>query len=449
MRFEEWFDTIVLGAGTAGCMAAYTAAKSGLKKVALVDRKPKERIGKKVCGDGIKMSHIRFLVENGFQIDRDSLIAGYPEALKLVSPDKRHKIELPTGKQVAVINRHEFGQALLAGALSESVTLFDSTKFTALKSTNDGVKIKLETGNKEFSLSTSLVIDASGFNSSIRKNHLIFGDSGHVKDSEQFSCYREICEIDPPGNFKDSFILEFSFEATRGGYGWVFHRDGNEFNTGIGIPGNQVKDHSPKKSFEKYMANQFMNRKTIEGAGGIVPTRHPLPTLVKDNIILVGDAGAIVNPVHGGGLGSSLVSGHVAGNIAARQVPSEGVTERDLWPFNREIMQRYGLKYSVLDLFRILLQYISDEELNDAFSKEYLPLGKIFMADYDPLMAILRKLRGTWEQLPSRNFNRLPEYVERVDMITSKYPESPDKLDEWTKSYEGIYNKLTEIFSLF
>ncbi|MFW9990678.1 MAG: NAD(P)/FAD-dependent oxidoreductase [Candidatus Odinarchaeota archaeon] len=439
---EKNFEVIVLGAGTAGCVAAHTAAKNGLGRVALVDRKPREKIGRKVCGDGIGTAHIMFLIENGFPIEED-IISCYPETLQLVSPDKKHIIALESYKQLAIINRHEFGQALLSGAMNEGITLFDKAKFTALKRRSDGVKVKLEIDrNKEQTLSTTLVIDATGFNSRIRNDYSIFGNSGLVKDEEQYSCYREICEVESPGSFKDSAVFEFSFEASKGGYAWVFQRDGNEFNMGIGIPRNHVKSCSPKSAFENYLANQFMNRRVIDGAGGIVPTRHPLPTHVKDNIILTGDAGAVVNPLHGGGLGAAIASGYIAGNIAARQVPAGEVMERDLWPFNLQLMQRYGLRYSVLDLFRILLQNISDEELNDAFSNDYLPLGEIYIArEYDQLIELLLKLRKTWEQLSGKKFNRLPFFIERVHEITSNYPESPDGLDKWTKKYEGFYSE--------
>ncbi|HID91126.1 TPA: FAD-dependent oxidoreductase, partial [Candidatus Bathyarchaeota archaeon] len=43
-------DLLVAGAGTAGCLAARTAARRGLE-VLLVDRKPAADVGRKVCGD--------------------------------------------------------------------------------------------------------------------------------------------------------------------------------------------------------------------------------------------------------------------------------------------------------------------------------------------------------------------------------------------------------------
>ena len=54
------FDAVVVGAGTAGCLAAKTIAESGLK-VCLVERKPKEAIGEKVCGDALGEHHLKTL----------------------------------------------------------------------------------------------------------------------------------------------------------------------------------------------------------------------------------------------------------------------------------------------------------------------------------------------------------------------------------------------------
>ena len=43
----EKFDVVIVGAGTAGCMAAKTSAEKGLK-VCLIDRKKASEIGKTV-----------------------------------------------------------------------------------------------------------------------------------------------------------------------------------------------------------------------------------------------------------------------------------------------------------------------------------------------------------------------------------------------------------------
>jgi len=54
------YDAIVVGAGTAGCLAAKTMAESGLN-VCLLEKKPADQIGEKICGDALGEHHLKFL----------------------------------------------------------------------------------------------------------------------------------------------------------------------------------------------------------------------------------------------------------------------------------------------------------------------------------------------------------------------------------------------------
>ncbi|MBK5112062.1 MAG: geranylgeranyl reductase family protein [Candidatus Heimdallarchaeota archaeon] len=439
---SENYDLVIIGAGTAGCLAAYSAAKEGLDKIALIDRKPRKLIGKKICGDGIGTNHLDFLQEIGFPIKENNILANTIKTAHIISPDKKKNYTLPVQGQLAIINRQQFGQTLLEETLNQGVKLFENTTFKTLKRDSKKLQIQaIKDGTEAISLTTPLIIDGSGINSRIREELGEFGENAQLRDEEQYYCYREVCQIDsPPEIYTDSAIFEFSYDLTKGGYKWFFSRGNNEYNMGTGVPKSWIKETSPKEVYQTDMSSRFSDMKVIDGGGGFVPTRHPIPTHVKDNIILIGDAGLIVNPLHGGGLSPSLASGYIAGKIAAKQVSDEKLSENDLWIFNEKIHERYGLRYSILDLYRILLQNIPDEELNDALHKEYLPLGSVFYArEYDLLMKLSRTLGEIWSQLPNPRFNRLPEFVERVYECTNKYPKSPEELEPWAKEYRDIY----------
>ncbi len=439
---SENFDVVVIGAGTAGCLAAYAAAKEGLRKIALIDRKPQKLIGKKICGDGIGTNHLDFLQNIGFPIKENNILANVVKTARIISPDKKKEYTLPVQGQLAIINRHQFGQTLLEETLNLGVKLFANTTFKSLKRETNNLKIQLvKDGTEAITISAPLIIDGSGINSKIREELGEFDETAQLKDEEQYYCYREVCKIEAaPEKYVDSAVFEFSFDLTKGGYKWFFSRGNNEYNMGTGIPKSWIKKASPKDIYQSDMKNRFSEIKLIDGGGGFVPTRHPIPSHVKDNIILTGDAGLIVNPLHGGGLSPSLASGYIAGKIAATQVPNEKLTEGDLWIFNKKINERYGLRYSILDLYRILLQNIPDEELNDALHKEYLPLGNIFYArEYEILMKLSIKLGEIWKQLPNPRFNRLPEFIEKVYDCTNQYPQTPEELDGWAKEYREIY----------
>ena len=75
------------------------------------------------------------------------------------------------------------------------------------------------------------------------------------------------------------------------------------------------KNHpNPKAIFNEHVAPLFKNSTLIHAGGGIVPTRRPIWSLVHEGILLIGDAGCTVNPIHGGGIGSGMQSAVHAAN---------------------------------------------------------------------------------------------------------------------------------------
>lgn len=447
----EKFDLIIIGAGTAGCLAAYSAARNGLEKIAIVDRKQKNQIGNKVCGDGIGTKHLDFLQEIGFPIKEHNVIKNALKTAHIISPDFEKKYSLPLEGQLTIINRHEFGQVLLNETLNLGVKLFDKTSFREVEiKENKAIAKFQEKGSGTLQLEAPLLVDASGINSKIRVGSGLFNSFTELKDDEQYYCYREINNIEnPPELYVDSAVFEFSFDLTKGGYKWFFSRGSNEINMGTGIPKVWIEEVSPKIVYQNDMISRFNKTKLLEAGGGFVPTRHPIPSHVSNNIVLIGDAGLIVNPLHGGGLSPSLASGHIIGTIAANLVPNEELAEDDLWIFNKKIHERYGLRYSILDLYRILLQNISDEELNEALKEEYLPLGSIFYArEYELLMKLSRKLGAIWKNLPNKRFSELPKFIEKVNEVTSRYPETPETLSNYVTEYENIYSRYQSLISI-
>lgn len=439
------FDLIIVGAGTAGCLAAYSAAKEGLGKIALVDRKTKGQIGSKICGDGIGIKHIEFLESLGYPLRENDVVRNVIQIAHIISPDAKTDFSIPIQGQLAIIDRHKFGQVLLNETINDQITLFDQSTLNSIEKKGNTVEAKFTTNQAEpLILSAPLIIDGSGFNSKIREDFGIFDEYAKVKDDEQYYCYREICTLEGkvPEKYSDSAIFEFSYDITKGGYMWFFSRGGNEYNIGTGIPKTWIKDISPKEIYQGNMINRFQSSKVLNSGGGFVPTRHPIPTHVKDNIILTGDAGAIVNPLHGGGLGASLASGYIAGKIAAKVVPDQTVSEEDLWIYNQKVLEKYCLRYSILDFYRILLQNIPDAELNHALAEGYLPMDKIFYArDYEQLIQLSRKLGQIWLQLSNHRFNILPNYIEKIHQMTAEYPTSPEGINNWQKDYSQAYSE--------
>ncbi|MCK4370430.1 MAG: FAD-binding protein, partial [Candidatus Lokiarchaeota archaeon] len=146
---NKFFDVIIVGAGTGGTTAARFTAKKGLN-VCLIDRKKREDIGDKICGDAVGNEIFDILKINH---PKDKELSCHIKGAKLYSPNLKKCINLVDPKQTGyIVNRLEFGQRLLNEALDAGVNKFlDKTMVLDLlykNGTINGVQIKLENGEK-------------------------------------------------------------------------------------------------------------------------------------------------------------------------------------------------------------------------------------------------------------------------------------------------------------
>src|SRR4030066_1494234 len=78
------YDVVIVGAGTAGCLAAKTIAEAGLK-VCIVEAKRREAIGEKICGDALGEHHLK---ELGLEKPQSGELEKRIEGIQIYSPDQ-------------------------------------------------------------------------------------------------------------------------------------------------------------------------------------------------------------------------------------------------------------------------------------------------------------------------------------------------------------------------
>jgi flavin-dependent dehydrogenase len=157
----EKFDVIVVGAGTAGCLAAKTTAEAGLK-VCLIERKEKKEIGEKVCGDALGEHHLKTV---GLEKPQAGELEKRIEGIKIYSPDLKTVFTIEHEDFMGyILNRRLFGQWLLKKAIDEGSSLFDSTQCLEPVVENGfvtGILTRnLETG-ADVNLRAKVVVDSS------------------------------------------------------------------------------------------------------------------------------------------------------------------------------------------------------------------------------------------------------------------------------------------------
>jgi len=439
------FDVVVVGAGTAGAYAAYVLASNDLR-VALMDRKSESEIGLKVCGDAIGKHHFDNL---NLSYPSGPELEGIFKGVKIVSPNEEHSI-IVKGDGFA-INRHAFGQRLLKIALNAGAEFYGR-----MHAVNPIVRGNYVVGVRAANLNTGLeevfkakvTIDATGFASVIRSKLTGWWISERVKPEEVNVCYREILETKE--KFDTTYaVIYLSKKIAPGGYWWLFPKKSRLVNVGLGVQPVEGAP-SPVNQYRKYIAvrDELRDSKVIDGGGGVVPTRRPIHCPVGNGILAIGDAACTCNPIHGGGIGPSMISAkHAAEIIVEILSGNQEPSIRNLWEYTIRYLRDYGIKQTSLDIFRMFLQRLSDEDLNFVFEKQVITGEEVNAVGRtgELRVSVVRRL-GKALRLISRptilfRLKTVKEYMGKIAELYEKYPSSPEKFISWKSLVEKLINE--------
>jgi geranylgeranyl reductase family protein len=445
----EEFDVIVVGAGTAGCLAAKTTAGAGLK-VCLVDRKKREEIGEKVCGDALGEHHLKTL---GLEKPQGGELEKRIEGIKIYSPDLQTVFTIEHEDFVGyLLNRRLFGQWLLGKALDAGSSLLDSAqclKPTVEKHCVAGVDVKnLKTG-KDVRLKSKMVVDASGFLAVVRKKlPEDIGIENEVANEDVEACYREIRQLKQETENTKYCEIYLNQKATPGGYAWIFPKGGARVNAGLGIC-MRGEFPNPKGQFYKHVLarHMFEGSLLLNGGAWYDPTRRPLDNMVGSGVVIIGDAACLVNPIHGGGIGPSMLSGYLAGKTIVESFNKGDFSKKALWPYNCRYKEMYGAKQAGLDIFRRLLLTSRDEDLNYGMNYQLLKEEDVLKAGMgeDFHLNITETAKRVFKGLKRIRFlNRLRLTVNMMRQVRAhygSYPETPEGFEKWRLQTVALFEE--------
>ena len=450
------FDVIVVGAGTAGSMTAKTVAETGLE-VGLLDRKPREKIGEKVCGDAIGKHHFDTLgLKHPSGNELQSEIAG----VRIYSPDMETVFQIESEMLYGfIVNRHIFGQRLLKLAVDAGATLLDSTQVIEPILKDNAIigvsarDIKTET---KIPLQSKVVIDASGFLAVLRKKlPPEIGMDIEVSNEDVEVCYREIRQLSGHVASPDFCEIYLDQNTAPGGYYWIFPEGETKTNVGVGV--RMTRDFpKPKKQLYNEVLSKplFKDSTTVTGGAWYVPTRRPLDCIVGNGIVVVGDSACQVNPIHGGGMGPSMRGGMFAGETIVEALEKSDVTREGLWQYNVRYMQSYGVKQAALDIFRLfLLQGVSDEEINYGMKYQLITEEDILKTSMGENVRLnitevaRRALKGLGKLSMLRRLRNAARLMRETKLLYRNYPTSPKGFEEWKKKTHELITTANRLLS--
>jgi len=438
----EKFDVIVVGAGTAGCMTTKTAAKSGLK-VCLIDRKRSDEIGEKVCGNAVGKHHFD---ELGLTYPKGEELRNRIEGVKIYSPGMETVFEVKGERLYGfIVNRRLFGQRLLHDALDAGATLFDSTIATDPILQNGfvtGVVTKnLKTGRKT-QLESSVFVDASGFTAVLRKKlPSEIGIDLNVSNEDVEVCYREIRHLS--GSNVDLRFCEIYLDQTVSprGYYWIFPEGENRVNVGLGVSMTKGFPNPKNQLYREVLSKPMFKDSTVATAGTwYVPTRRPLDCMTGNGIVVVGDSACQVNPIHGGGIGPSMIGGKLAGETIVEALEKDDVSREGLWQYNVKYMRVYGAKQAGLDIFRLfLLHGVTNEDINYGLKYRLITEEDLFKVSIGENLRlnVTEKTRRTFRGLGKismlKRLRDAATLLKKMKTLYVNYPASPEDFEEWQK----------------
>ncbi len=436
---------LVVGAGTAGCLAAKTAAEKGLK-VCLIDSKKRADIGAKICGDALGEHHLKTL---GLEKPKGDELEKRIEGVQIFSPDRSTVFTIADKDFIGyILNRRLFGQWLLKKAIDKGVLLKDSTQFIE-PIFQSGFVVGVIARNpqgKAVQLESNVVVDASGFTGVIRQRLPVdMGIENKIANEDVEACYREIRQLKQEDENTKYCEIYLNSEVTPGGYTWIFPKRGAKVNVGLGIC-MRGKFPNPKKQLYAHVLSkpQFEGSLLLNGGAWWDPTRRPLDNMVGNGVVVTGDAASLVNPIHGGGIGPSMLSGFYAGQTIAEALENGEPTQSALWKYNNLYMDSYGKKQASLDIFRMFLLSSDDEDLNYGMNYKLVTENDVLKAAMGDEFRLnitetaKRVFRGRKRIGFLRRLKVTVDIMRQVRLHYDAYPTSPEKFEAWRSKTLGL-----------
>jgi geranylgeranyl reductase family protein len=338
----ERYDLVVVGAGPGGSSAAYHSAKAGLNTL-LIDRQEFPR--DKTCGDGLMPHAASEVALMGLADWLDEPHHGKFTGFSIYTRTAFLRQNVPPslhGPRGYVVRRQETDAKLLERAISAGAHIRVGVRATDPVRSSSGKVIGLEAvkAGESLRFEAPLVVVADG----------VGGFAGNGMKAHQNAVARRqyFRDIEGPDKQDLHIFITKDMNSHGAGYGWVFYLGDGTANVGAGVStaalartGRNLKDFFDRFLEEPLMAGWLKNA-TPEGP----PTSWSLKMGMwgakryGQGMMLVGDAGSMVHPISGEGVGYALESGRLAASWANEAHVRQDFSASALSGYERQLRHR-------------------------------------------------------------------------------------------------------------
>jgi len=477
------YDVIVAGGGLAGTITAQSISHYSNQnlKILVVDRNTEFLPGRKslagwVCGDACSKEAVDFM-SNKIKVEwTRPEIEHDVKGVMAFSPDRETSI--PFDGEGYMLNRQKLPEIQNERCKKMGIEFEYEINLTGL--IYDGQQVigiqGIDNKTKQpFKKTSKIVVDATGVTSTLRnglQNSTKVEKRIDRRDLESTGRYimyfdqgqKDLTEFDP-----DYCIIHLDQDIAPGGYGWVFPKGDNKVNIGLGVEKSFLDKRNKrlgKKDNVASLMKEYLERnkaiknsrlsedpEDINNNSGVfqVSVRRQNDCMVSGGFMLVGDSAWMPKAIDAGGIGPALIAGAIIGNNVVQAIEGNDVSEASLWQYNIDFIKEYGYKTAGLELFRALIQQMTNDQISYGM-KHFLgnldveSISKGEHPDFSGLGKFGMIIRGVMNKTVAKSLKYTSEQNQWLVEHYYNYPKDPSGFDEWNKTLHQRFGEaLTKV----
>lgn len=370
-------DIVVAGAGPAGLEAATAAAQAGCRVTVLEQSNQ--------IGSPTRTSGGSFIPE--------MIALGVPEHLyhpvrrcRFIAPGRSAAFDYPE-PVLCILDVRGVFQFLARRAAEAGAQILVGTTATAPLLAGGpvaGVRAKNQ-AHKELAIEARLVVDATGYRSSLLKSTPI--DPGF----KRFGVGAEY-DLFAPNYDQNEALLIVGNQVAPSGYAWMFPWGEHRVRVGVGVihPDATARPEAHLDTLIENAASwgaDLAGAQPIEYHFGLIPSEGLALHFVSDGILAAGDSAGQASALVGEGIRWAMKAGRLAGKVAAQAIRANDTSAQFLKRYETQWRAEHGRNLSIAyeinkriaawrdadwDAGTELLRLLTSEQFGEALASHFL-----------------------------------------------------------------------------
>jgi len=359
-------DVLIAGAGPGGASTSVFLAKEKINHI-IIDKAVFPR--DKICGDAFSGKSVGILKritpawQDYFLTDKNKAVVS--TGIQFTAPDntcldipfllKNTKEQIPAG---FVSKRIDFDNTLAGLIDNQYATLLTNTLLEDIEEIKDGLLVTIKQHGERKQIFTKMIVGAEGRGSIVAKKM-----AQHTMEPAHYSAGIRAYYKNVSGMHEQNYIELHFLKELQPGYLWIFPLPNGTANVGVGMLSKSIS--LKKVNLKQLMLeaikthptlkDRFVNA-TIEGPidGWGLPLGSKKRKLSGNRFLLTGDAGSLIDPFTGEGIGNAMVSGLVASRVIKKAIDANDFSIHFLKQYDDELYTKLWTELKLSHYLQIL-----------------------------------------------------------------------------------------------